>query len=208
MFTISEGRAYRTKGHDININDVRGIIRALNNIEKGLRAELMREAKAPAKRLDQTVIKPAIRRIQPLSGFKRGNGRLSWDHTANAKGGHVAIDKTQVQFRTSGSKTSTTTSLVSVKVLNPAVIITDIAGRSGRAVGKGYKGTGFTRPYQRNGKTIRHRINGQGRAMIQRLGGHASRYLWPAVMTMQPVVAAEIQQIVDKYERIAQRGLK
>lgn len=208
MLSIRENNHYRTKHGDVRIDDVRGMTRKLNQIEDGLRKQLLRDAKAPARALDQQVLKPAIRNIQPLSGFKRGRGRMGWDSATTSKGQKVSPDKTQVQFRTAGSKTSAVTSLVSVKVLNPAVVVSDIAGRSGRAIGQGYHGSGYTREYRRGNRTMRHRINGQGRAMISALGGRASRYLWPAVEERRAMVGAQIQQVIDKYMRIAQRGLK
>ena len=208
MLSISENTHYRTKRGDIRIDDVRAMTRKLNQIEDGLRTQLLRDAKAPARVLDQQVLKPAIRGITPLSGFKRGRGRMGWDSATTSKGAKVSADKTQIQFRTSASKTSELTSLVAVKVLNPAVVVSDIAGRSGRAIDRGYNGSGYTREYRRGNRTMRHRINGQGRAMIAALGGHASRYLWPAVEQRRATVSAEIQQVIDKYMRIAQRGLK
>ena len=111
-----------------------------------------------------------------------------------------------MQFRTSGSGRSATTSLVAVKVVAPMTIIADIAGRSGKQMNKGYKGSGFTREFDRNGIQVRMRLNGQGYGMLKKLGGGASRFAWPALIQDKPQLEAEVRAVLDRYMAIANRG--
>jgi hypothetical protein len=189
--------------------------RKLEEIQPGLRKELMREAKAIGKRVDASIIKPAIHRIVPLSrSIRPGNtGRLAWNHQVaivNKSLRPVNADFTQIAFRTSMGKDAklkgiSTTSLVSVRVVAPMVIISDMAGRSNKQTGKGYRGSGYTREFRRNGTMVRMRLNGQGEAMISSLGSGASRYLWPAMISKKPQIESEIRAVLQKYEQIAAR---
>ena len=95
-----------------------------------------------------------------------------------------------------------------MRVLAPATVLADIAGRSGAFIDKGYKGTGYTREYERNGVVMKHKLNGQGRKMIAHLdsqGGRPSRYAWPAVESDRPRLIAKMQEIIDRYIAIANR---
>jgi hypothetical protein len=84
----------------------------------------------------------------------------------------------------------------------------DMAGKSGRFMNKGYKGSGLTREYPYKGGTRRHRVNGQGQAMIRGLGGSASRFVWPAADNKIPAVKAQIENILrDAYTKINRKGL-
>jgi hypothetical protein len=201
---------------DILASDVRALTKKLEAIQPGLRAELMREAKSIGAKADNSIIKPAIQGIVPLSGsLKPGNtGRLAWNYQVAKVGKslqRVSADKTQVQFRTGMTKDArlagiTTTSLVNVRVIAPMVIISDIAGRSNRQTGKGYKGSGYSREFDRNGIMVRVRQNGQGQGMIRNLGSGASRYLWPAMIQKKPQLESEIRAVLQRYEQIAARG--
>jgi hypothetical protein len=191
-------------GRDILVTDVRQMQRKLKEIDPDLRKQLLRDAKAIGAKA-ATKIQSAIPPVSPLRA-SNSRGRLSWDHQVNNKGQVLAANKTQVQFRTSGSGRSATTSLVAVKLVAPMTIIADIAGRSGKQMNKGYKGSGFTREFDRNGIQVRMRLNGQGYGMLEKLGGGASRFAWPALIQDKPQLEAEVLAVLDRYMAIANRG--
>jgi hypothetical protein len=70
--------------------------------------------------------------------------------------------------------------------------IADMAGRKSQ-VGR----VGLSREYTRNGRTMRHRLNGQGTALIRNLPNKASRYAYPAVEEKFPVIQAGILAMLD-----------
>jgi hypothetical protein len=192
--------------NDIVVTDVRQMQRKLKAIDPDLRKQLLRDAKAIGEKGAEK-IRTAIPPVSPLRA-SNSRGRLSWEHQVNSKGQVVAANKTVVQFRTSISGRSATTSLVAVKVVAPMTIIADIAGRSRNQMNKGYKGSGFTREFDRNGIQVRMRLNGQGEGMLNKLGSGASRFAWPALIDSKPQLEAEVRAVLDRYMAIANRGYK
>jgi len=198
-------------GRDINVRDVRALQRKLKEIDPDLRKQLMRDAKSIGQDADNQVVKPALRSIMPLSGMtKAGNtGRMAWNYQ-RTKSKRIAYDATKVEFRTSTGTMARKfgiqkTTLVRIRVIAPMTVISDIAGRSNKATGKGYKGSGYTREFQRNGATVRMRLNGQGEAMISRLGGRGSRYVWPNLIGHKDRLERSVREVLMKYEAIANR---
>ena len=207
---IGMRRAGLSSSNDYSVTDIRELQKRLKSIDPKLRTELLRNAKKPAEAIISEV-RPAINAVQPLSGMTRG--RLNWNASVDAKGKIHKADDLKIQFRTRSTGKSNVTSLVRVKVGSPAVTMADMAGRSGRWVNKGYKGTGYTREYYyrlRNGDSIkrRHKVNGQGEKMIQNLGGNASRYVWPAAEKSIPAVRAQIEAVLrNAFDQINRKGL-
>lgn len=207
---IGMKRAGLSTVNDYSVTDIRQLQARLKAIDPKLRTELLRNAKKPAEAIISQV-RPAINAVQPLSGMTRG--RLNWNSSVDAKGKAHKPDDLKIQFRTRSTGRSDTTSLVRVKVGSPAVVMADMAGRSNNWLDKGYKGTGYTREYNyryRNGQTVtrRHKVNGQGRKMIENLGGKASRYVWPAAEGSIPAVKAQIEAVLrNAYAQINRKGL-
>lgn len=194
-----------TRSNEYSIMDVRRLQKALKDIDPKLRSQLLREAKEPAKPV-QAAVKSAIPSVAPLSGMT--GGRLSWNQSVDAKGKTHKANDVKIQFRTSMSGKSLTTSLVRVRVASPAVVVADMAGKSGKYFDKGYKGSGFTREYPYKGGTRRHRVNGQGRAMVRNLGGTPSRFVWPAAERAVPQARAAVDRVLSKFAKmINQRGI-
>lgn len=202
-----------------SISDMRNLQRALKNLDPNLRKALLREAKAPAKPV-QSAIKSAIPAVAPMSGMTRG--RLSWSNSVDSKGRAHNPKDVKIQFRTSSSGKSKVTSLVRVAVKSPAVVFADMAGKTERYMGAGYKGSGVTRPYPYKGGTRVHRVDGngvkkpnrrykysrQGDALLAALGGKASRYVWPAAERAVPQVTQQIDVVINKFISIVnQKGL-
>jgi hypothetical protein len=199
------------KTTDILVSDVRLLQKRLREIDPELRKQLVRDAKAVGKKA-QSIIKPAIPPTAPLSGMMKSQGSFGWN-TQSYKGKPIPANTTQVRFRTSSGGQAKITSLVSVRVPAPMTVIADMAGRSGTYVGKGYKGSGYSRTYtDRWGNLRRHRLNGQGENLIEVLeargGGRGSRFLWPAIEREIPALKAEVQKIINDYIVIVNRKFK
>jgi hypothetical protein len=202
---LAKGRSIIGVGsNDISVSDVRALNKRLREIDPNLKKLMVREAKTIG-RIAESKIKSAIPVTTPLRATN-SVGRMSWDHQISSKGGLVAANKTMVQFRTSASGRSATTSLVAVKVLAPMTVVADMAGRSGRQMNKGYKNSGYTREFLRNGVPVRMKLNGQGDGMLKKLGPGGSRYAWPALIEDKPQLEAQLRLILKKYEAIANRG--
>lgn len=202
---LAKGRSIIGVGsNDISVRDVRALNKRLREIDPNLKKMMVREAKTIG-RIAESKIKSAIPTTTPLRATN-SVGRMSWDHQISSKGGLVAANKTMVQFRTATSGRSATTSLVAVKVVAPMTVVADMAGRSGRQINKGYKNSGYTREFYRNGVAVRMRLNGQGEGMIKKLGPGGSRYAWPALIADKPMLEAQLRLILKKYEAIANRG--
>jgi hypothetical protein len=196
---------------DYLASDIRAINKALIAINPELRTQFLRDAKAVGKEAE-SIVKPALPTSAPLSGMNF-RGKYGWN-TQQTKKGRVPATKVAVSFKTSQGKNARfmglqTTSLVSVRVAGPMTAISDIAGRSGSWVGKGDKGSGYSRPYRDRYGNIRiHKLNGQGQAMIAGLGGRGSRYAWPAFESSQGRLAKSVLAVVERYAAIANRKFK
>lgn len=205
--------------NDYSVTDIRELQRRLKSIDPKLRTQLVRDAKQAGKPV-QDAIKSKVSSITPLSGMTRG--RLNWNSSIDAKGKVHKTDDVKLEFRTRSTGRSEITSLVRVRVGSPAVVMADMAGKSGSFMGAGYKGSGMTREYPYKGGTRRHRVDGfgkksptrqykysrQGDALIANLGGSASRYAWPAAESKVPAVRANIEAILRKaYADINRKGL-
>ena len=184
---------------DFSVLEIRELQKRLKAIEPRLRTELVRDAKRVAKPLESD-IKAAIPSVAPLSGMAKDQGRLGW-------GNGVAANKTLIQFRTSTSGKSLTTSLVRVKVSSPATVLADMAGRSGRFVGQGRRNDNASASEKR-----RNASPAKGAKFIEslnsRLGHSASRIVWPAAEKSRDAVRIAIEQVLrDAYGRINRKGL-
>lgn len=204
---------------DLTVTDVRELQRRLKSIDPKLRTQLVRDAKKAGEPV-QSAIKSRLSAVTPLSGMTRG--RLNWNSSIDAKGKAHKTDDVKLEFRTRSTGRSEITSLVRVRVASPAVVMADMAGKSGRFMGAGYKGSGMTREYSYKGGTRRHRVDGfgvknpkrqykysrQGDALLANLGGSASRYAWPSAESKIPAVRANIEAILRKaYDDINRKGL-
>jgi hypothetical protein len=178
---------------DLIYTNVRELNRRLDAIDPALKKAMVKDAKLAAKPL-QTGIKSAIPSVSPLSGANSA-GRLGWGQTKPVK-------SVTVSYRTGRSKTTSITSLLSVKVNSPIVSLMDYAGRKPRGPVRQ-----VTRPYAYKGTTRTHRVNGQGEAMIDRLNTvrKASRFAWPAAEQTLPAVQAQVKGILDRASKTISR---
>lgn len=197
-------------GDDVNslsVTDIRELQKRLKAIDPMLRTQLLRDAKKSAEPTISAV-KSAIGSVTPNSGMLRPGARLNWNNAIDGKGRSHKLMDVKPQFRTSESGRSNTTSLVRVKVGNPAVTLADMGGRSGRYRNAGYKGSGYTREYPYKGGSRRHKVNNQFRGIEDKIGGSPSRFVWPAAERSIPAVREAIEKILrDAYTRINSKGI-
>ncbi len=193
-----------------SVQDIRALQKNLKDIEPGLKRQFVRDIKKIGKEAQKPIVS-AIRQVTPLSGMRFNYGRTGW-------GKGVAADKTKVQFRTQAGGKSLTTSLVRVRLDSASASMADMAGRSGRSIGRGYQGTGQTRPFNkrmRNGEVqeiIRRTPPLAGRKFVENLNSmsgttqnSASRMAWPSVEKNLPNIEKRIDDIVRDYYKIANR---
>jgi hypothetical protein len=204
-------------GQPYSVQEIRNLQKKLKAIEPSLRTEFMREVKTIGK-TPEKAIKNSIGNQSPLSGMDpsgRGqNAKLQWGKTKRGSGG---AKSTTIRFRTKAGGKSLTTTLLGIRVNSAATSVADMAGRSGRYVGAGFKGSGRTRPTVRTYKDgsqsvtfTRPATRKAGEAFIRnlnnRLGNKPSRMAWKAVEKDLPQISRTIQYVVDKWSIRASKG--
>jgi hypothetical protein len=199
-------------GKDFSVQDVRDLQKRLRAIEPKLRTEFMREVKAIGKE-PQKAIRQAIPTSPPLSGLDpsgRGrNAKIQWGKVT--KGPQAGGAKsTTIRFRTQSGGKSLNTTLLGIRVNSAASSIADMAGRSGRSVGAGYRGSGRTKPTVRTYKDGSQSVvftkpatRKAGEAFIRnlnsRLGNNPSRMVYKAVEKNLPKISKDVQFVVNKW---------
>jgi hypothetical protein len=204
-------------GKPYSVQDIRGLQKKLKAIEPSLRTEFMREVKTLGK-APEKAIKNAIPSDSPLSGMdSAGRGRnatLQWGKTKKGKGG---AKSTTVRFRTKAGGKSLNTTLLGIRVNSAASSVADMAGRSGRSIGAGYKGSGLSKPivrtYADGGQSVvfqRRATKQAGQAFISnlnsRLSSSPSRMAWKAVEKELPAISKSVQFVVNKWAIRASKG--
>jgi hypothetical protein len=158
-------------------------LRELKTVDPELRKQFTKDAKRIAVPV-QTAIKSALPTVAPLSGMYEP-GRMGWDVG-------VPHDKTVVKFKGTRSREKAVTPLLSIWVMSPLIAMLDMAGKASRG-----RDSGRSREYDYRGGRRRHRINGQGRYMIDRLGRNPSRYVYPAGERARAAIENELKAIID-----------
>lgn len=189
------------------ITDYNDLIRELNRVQPTLVKQLQRDYRKIAKPV-KTSIQGEIPNRPPLSGFtpKTQPGRVTWG--ANYQNKNKDIKSILVQTpspkkapRTFSRNKTDVASVARLKVENAGVVLADMAGRTGNDVNK----YAFTREYDYSrsptGKR-KHRINGQGAKMINRLnstlGRKASRFIYKGVDASRPKALNESRFVLQK----------
>lgn len=193
----------------INAQDIKKLKKQLNEIEPGLRNEFVKEIKSVGRDAAKP-IKKAIRRVTPLSGMINNEGKTAW-------GRGKPIDSTTIRSKLKAGGKSMNASLVSIRLNSAAVNILDMAGRSGAYVGQGKRKSGMTPVVRRTagGDLVayaRRTTAEAGQKFIQNLnsvGGivkrSASRIAWPSIEKDLPRVEKDIDKVILKYYRRANR---
>lgn len=193
---------------EIAASDIRKLKRNLKEVEPGLQKQFIKDIKAIGKEAS-TPIKSAIKTVKPLSGMRHA-GKTAW-------GVDKAIDSTTVRSRMRTGGKSMTTSLVSIRLNSAAVNIMDMAGRSGKNIGKGKRNSGYTPVVRRtaDGSLIayaRRTPYEAGKKFVASLNAAAgilkrgaSRIAWPSVEKDLPQFERKIDSVIEKYYRAAKR---
>jgi hypothetical protein len=191
----------------VRITGVKETLRLLDAVQPGSIKELRKDVRriaAPA----VTAIRSNLPATAPLSGMNH-YGRTRY-----------AGAKVKSELITWDKKTTNTSALVRISVQSPGLAtgleIVDMAGRRtmkqgpqlpyeykgrGRIGGSGRQNPTRSRPVVRRGNSVpfSYRINGQGKAMIQNLGGIPSRYVYPPLTVTILGVRDEMVKILDSY---------
>ena len=200
-------------GQPFSVKDIRELQRKLRAIEPSLRTEFLREVKTIGK-TPERAIKTAIPNDAPLSGLAKPGATLQW---GKAKKGAGGAKSTTIRFRTQAGGKSLTTTLLGIRVNSAATSVADMAGRSGRYVGAGFKGSGRSKPIRRtyadgaqSVEFTRRATRRSGESFIRNLntalGNKASRMAWKAVEKDLPQISKTIQYVVDKWSIRASKG--
>jgi hypothetical protein len=184
--------------NDISVLDVRELQKRMREAGPNFRKEFLRDIKAIGRPLESK-IRAEINSIEPLSGFLADRGRLGWNNG-------VAANKVTTQFKTSMGGRSLTTTLLRIKVWSPAVIIMDMAGRSGKEVGKGRRNdnasptTRRRNANQKKGETFIASLN-------REIGNRPSRIVYRAAEASLPKLTADTDRVLkDAMRRFNMKG--
>ena len=198
------------------IFDARPVLKALNQLEPGLRKQMLRDMKA--------ITKPAINEIKsvipstsPMSGMSvartstsmddrnynnNGEGRLSWTG-GKYKNKIIAPDNVIPKFSSGRSRKSAVTSLFGIWLRSPGVAMVATAGK-----GSGRPGYATTREYAYKGGTRRHRNNGQGAALIRKVKNTGLfNFFYKTGEKQLPSMEQEVKLTWNKYSKLVNRRL-
>jgi hypothetical protein len=207
-------------GLTITVSGYRQLLTDLRKIEPGLNTEMRREIRKIGNPL-RDAVKSSIPAQAPIRGMRPSAdpvGRLSWGAGKPAKTAVLDTKKPKRSFKG--------TALVRIVVSSPATVMSDMAGRSRRYIGKRpyaagtkansmiitggkYKGDlGYAYRYPNGVISGRKHRNtgGQGSGMIRGLSSKPSRYVYPAVEKALPATKVQIGRIISSYAYKFNRG--
>jgi hypothetical protein len=198
------------------IFDAKPVLKALNQLEPGLRKAMLRDMKEITK---PTVnkIKSVIPATAPFSGLSEqrtstsmddrkmnnnGSGRLSWTG-GKYKNKVIAPDNVIPRFSSGRSRKSAVTSLFGIWLRSPGVSMVATAGK-----GSGRPSYSTTREYPYKGGTRKHRNNGQGAALIRKVKSTGLfNFFYKAGQQTVPSMESEVKLTWEKYSKLVNRKL-
>ena len=198
------------------IFDAKPVLKALNQLEPGLRKQMLREMKE--------ITKPAVNNIKsvipstaPMSGMSvsrtstsvegrsfnnNGSGRLSWTG-GKYKNRVIAPDNVIPRFSSGRSRRTAVTSLFGIWLRSPGVAMVATAGK-----GTGRAKYATTREYPYKGGVRRHRNNGQGDALIRKVKNTGLyNFFFKAGDASVPGMESEVKLVWEKYSKMVSRRL-
>jgi hypothetical protein len=202
------------------ITDYKDLIRELNKVQPGLVKQMQKDFKEIAKPV-QSAVKSNIPTNPPTSGIHKKRpqrtvsgfyprvipGRLTWGANSQNKGKSprsVMIETPSVAKAARAMKRAgvNASSIARLRIDNAAVVMADMAGKSGKYIDKRSRTNEYK--YSRSATGVRrHKINGQGKGMIRALGSKASRFVWPAAERAVPKTFAQSRRSLQKaYDEI------
>jgi hypothetical protein len=198
------------------VYDAKPVIKALNQIEPGLKKQMLKDMKDITKPAI-TKIKSEIPKTAPFSGISEprtftqmpdrklnnnGDGRLSWTGGLY-KNRVIAPDNVIPRFSASRSRKYAVTSLFGIWLRSPGVAMVATAGK-----GSGRPGYSTTREYAYKGGTRRHRNNGQGAALIRRVKKVGLfNFFYKAGESQLPSIEREVKLTYESYSKRVNRRL-
>lgn len=218
--------SYVTKGQrsGLYLTDYNDLIRELNRVQPTLVKGLQKDYRKIAKPV-QSAVKTGIPVAPPTSGIHRKTpqrtrsgfypvvqpGRVTWGANYQNKSKPVKsvlietpspnkAPRTMKRFKTGSF------AIARLRINNAAVVLADMAGATGKNVDKYPRTREYDYSRSKTGKR-RHRINGQGRAMIRALGGKASRFTWPSAEKALPKAKGEVKVVLQKAYSIINRRM-
>jgi hypothetical protein len=198
------------------IFDAKPVLKALNQLEPGLRRQMLKEMKAITKPAEKQ-IRSVIPATAPMSGMSvtrtstsmddrkynnNGQGRLSWTG-GKYKNKVIAPNNVIPRFTSSRSQKATTTSLFGIWLRSPGVSMVSTAGK-----GAGRSKYATTKEYEYKGGTRKHRNNGQGEALIRKVKATGLfNFFYKAGEKTVPSMESEVKLVWEKYSKIVNRKL-
>ncbi len=164
---------------------------------KELRSDIRRIA-SPA----VSAIQSSTPVISPFAGHSKDgmshNGRTAWS------GVRATVSVTPGQrSRAFNSTTANLAAIVSTgRDKQFGFNIVDMAGKTGKV-----RRSGQTREYAYKGGSRSHRLNGQGRGLIEGLPKKPSRYVYPAIESKLPQIYTEVAKSIQAAINVANRKL-
>lgn len=173
---------------------VQQTVAILKKVEPELLKQMRKDLRVAAEPL-ATSIRSYIPNDPPLRGF-RHNGRTAWNPTgisvkvltSFAKKTFTRQDQHLVKIVVGGKKNTTGAA---------ALEIADMAGKVNKI-----STSGKTSPYDYRGRKRSHKLNGQGRAMIDYLSGRyssPSRFVWRGAEVQRSKVQQSVIESIKKY---------
>ena len=198
------------------IFDARPIIKAMNELEPGLKKAMLKDMKAITKPVISE-IRSVIPATAPMSGMSvnrtttsmfdrdfnnNGDGRLSWTG-GKYKNKVIAADNVIPKFSAGRSRKVAVTSLFGIWLRSPGVAMVATAGK-----GSGRPKYATTREYPYKGGTRRHKNNGQGEALIRKVKNTGLfNFFYKAGEKQIPSIEQEVKLTWNKYSAPVTRRL-
>jgi hypothetical protein len=200
----------------IRIEGIKETLQLLDAVQPGS----IRELRKDIRRIAEPAVS-AIRSNLPSSAPLSGMNHYGRTRFAGAK--------VNAQLDLRAHRLSNTHSLVRIQVISPGdavgLEIADMAGRKmgmigpslpyqykgrGRIGGSGRQSPTKSRSVVRRGNSrpFQYRINGQGKAMVENLGGVASRYVYPALAGKVNGIADDMLKTLESYSNRINQTLK
>lgn len=209
LLTSGSGKAY-------SVQEIRTLQKKLKAIEPSLRTQFMRDVKFIGKEPERA-IRNSIPNEPPLRrGMSKPSATLQWGKvTKGAKSG--GAKSTTIRFRTKAGGKSLNSTLLAIRVNSAATSVADMAGRSRRYIGAGYKGSGMSkairRTYADGSQSVEFKRKATAKAgetfirnLNNALGSSPSRRVWKAVEKDLPQISKSVQFVVDKWAIRASKG--
>jgi len=208
------------------LTDYNELIRELNRVQPALINQMKKDYKQIAKPV-QTAVKNGIDLEPPTSGRHVSRpqntrsgfiplakpGRMTWG--ANYQNKNKAVKSVLIQTpsekkaaRVYRKNKTDAASIARLKVDNAAVVMADMAGKSGKWINKRPKTREYDYSRSKSGKRT-HRINNQGRGMIKALDkkGKPSRFVWKSAERALPKAERDAKLVLNRAIAVINRRM-